>query len=574
MDGAALEVSVETMARAFLALGSLILDLFGLFIVLQTGLQAGQAFADASRLFQEVTAEVGLPANLSSESVRIFDFNDDDYPDAFFVDVSRKPHAFLNEKGVFRELRVEGLAPLPPRGTVKFFRGLYGDDRIGALMIDSGLRPFWGDPVSKDGRIDFYVVTLDDGVLKFIRLDPGLFPEIGGNLTDVHAFDYNQDGKLDLIITGLYTLHPVHDSDEGEGLHLLKGTGGEGGKYFIDVTKEEGLYTPPGIPIDSHSAPVPSYHLSLCDIDGDGKLDILVPGYGRRWNKLYLTGTGKFRNQAHNFGYDGDPNGINDPKGNGNNYTAACADADNDGKIDVFQGEITHKWAGPTSDLSAILWNQFPLPFLRDTDLPRPRTFTNQADQSSMWGDLDLDGLQDLVIADTAYPPETHLLLWHQKSPRQMEDWTSELGEPFINPAGPVLFDFDLDGDLDLISASTSARARPGEKFYVRIYKNQYVETHPQGMRHWMEVVLRSQDPRVPLVPYGSKVRVHLPSGTTLLRELVDGYGAASQGPETLHFGLGELPGDIAELPVSITWTNGESQELFLPIDQLSRIVK
>ncbi len=535
---------------------------------------AEQNLASAPPLFKVATSEAGLPTGLSSESVRIFDFNDDDYPDAFFVDASGAPHALLNEAGIFREVPVAGLARLPHRGTVKFFRGLYGDDRIGALMIDSGLRPFWGDPVSKDGHIDYYSVLLDDGGLKFSQLDPGFFPEIGGNITDVHAFDYNQDGKLDLIITGLYTLHPLHDSDEGEGLHLFKGTGGTEGKYFVDVTKEERLYALPGISIGSHDAPIPSYHLSLCDIDGDGKLDILVPGYGRRWNKLYLTGTGKFRNQAHALGYDGDPIGINDPKGNGNSYTAACADADNDGKIDVFQGEITHKWAGPASDLSAVLWNQFPAPFLRDIDLPRPSAFNNQADQSSMWGDLDLDGLQDLAVADAAYPPETHMLIWHQKSLRQMEDWTQELGEPFISPMGPVLFDFDLDGDLDLISASTSRRANPVEKFFVRLYRNQYVETHPQRTRHWMEVVLRSQDSRVPLVPYGSKVRVHLPSGTTLLRELVDGYGASSQGPETQHFGLGELPSDISRLPVSITWTNGESVELLLPIDQLSRVVK
>ncbi len=504
--------------------------------------------------------------------MRIFDFNDDDYPDSFFVDTSGAPHALLNEQGIFREVPVAGLTRLPHRGTVKFFRGLYGDDRIGALMIDSGLRAFWGDPVTNDGHIDYYVVILDEGRLKFSQLDPALFPKIGGSITDAHAFDYNQDGKLDLIITSFYTLGPVHDPEEGEGLHLFKGTGGAEDKSFVDVTKEAGLYSLQGISISSLDAPVPSYHLSLCDIDGDSKLDLLVPGYGRRWNKLYLTGSGKFRNQANMLGYDGDPIGINDPKGNGNGYTAACADADNDGKIDVFQGEITHKWAGPMSDLSAILWNQFPTPFLRDVDLPRPLTFDNQADQSSMWGDLDLDALQDLVVADTAYPPETHLLIWHQKSSRQMEDWSQELGSPFINPAGPVLFDFDLDGDLDLISASTSTRASPEEKFYVRLYKNQYAETNPQGTRHWMEVVLRSQDSRVPLVPYGSKVRVHLPSGTTLLRELVDGYGASSQGPETLHFGLGVLPSDVSLLPVSITWTNGESVELLLPIDRLSRV--
>jgi hypothetical protein len=191
-----------------------------------------------------------------------------------------------------------------------------------------------------------------------------------------------------------------------------------------------------------------------------------------------------------------------------------------------------------------------------------------------MWGDLDLDGLQDLVVADSSYPPETHMLIWHQRSPRQLEDWTHELGYPFVNPSGPVLFDFDLDGDLDLISASTSARSRRGEEFYVRFYKNQFMEAHSQKTHHWMEVVLRSYDPRISLVPYGSKVRVHLPSGTTLFRVLVDGYGGSSQGPETLHFGLGELPGDVSELPVSITWTNGDTQEINLPIDQLTRVVK
>jgi hypothetical protein len=55
-------------------------------------------------LFKEATTEVGFPGRLSYESVRIFDFNDDDYLDAFFVDISGKPHAFLNEKGAFRNI--------------------------------------------------------------------------------------------------------------------------------------------------------------------------------------------------------------------------------------------------------------------------------------------------------------------------------------------------------------------------------------------------------------------------------------------------------------------------------------
>ena len=45
---------------------------------------------------------------------------------------------------------------------------------------------------------------------------------------------------------------------------------------------------------------------------------------------------------------------------NGNSYTASCADADNDGRIDVFQGEITYKWAGRTSDKCSLLWNECP----------------------------------------------------------------------------------------------------------------------------------------------------------------------------------------------------------------------
>jgi hypothetical protein len=566
--------------KRFLSVIQVITVLAGILISgRMVALFARPAFADASTLFKEATTEVGFPAELTGENARVFDFNDDDYPDVFFVDTSGAPHAFLNEKGAFRESPVTGLAPLPPRGTLKFFRGLYGDDRIGALMIDSGQRPFWGDLVKQNGRIDYYTVALEDGILKFTPLDSGHFPRIGGSITDVHAFDYNQDGKLDLIITSFYTLHSVHSPEEAEGLHLFKGTGDLGGKSFIDFTQREGLYTRRGMDISTRDAPVPAYHLCVCDIDGDGKLDILVPGYGRRWNKLYLTGAGpnglgKFRDRAHELGYDGDPLGIHDPMGNGNSYTAACADADNDGKIDVFQGEITHQWAGASSDLSAILWNQFPESFLRVTELPRPLAFKNQGDQSSMWGDLDLDGLQDLVVADSGYPPETHMLIWHQKAPRQLEDWTHELDDPWVNPSGPVLFDFDLDGDLDLISASTPAKMPPGNKFYGRFYKNQYMETHSQESHHWMEVILRRHDSRVPLVPYGSKVKVYLPSGTTLLRELVDGYGGTSQGPETLHFGLGELPSDVSELPVSITWTNGDKQDVLLPIDQLSRVVK
>src|SRR5690606_27951581 len=42
----------------------------------------------------------------------------------------------------------------------------------------------------------------------------------------------------------------------------------------------------------------------------------------------------------------------------GNTFSLVPADFDNDGDLDLFSAEITHAWAGESSDLSALLVNR------------------------------------------------------------------------------------------------------------------------------------------------------------------------------------------------------------------------
>jgi hypothetical protein len=139
--------------------------------------------------------------------------------------------------------------------------------------------------------------------------------------------------------------------------------------------------------------------------------------------------------------------------------------------MDVFLAEITHWWAGPSSDLSMMLVNEGPeraFRFRRRPELipPRPHAGThwNQGDRHAGWLDVDNDGLLDLVVASSDYPDEQILRLYHQRPDHTFEEWTDRLGFHFQNASQISFGDFDRDGATDMLVATTDFRLSAEQK--------------------------------------------------------------------------------------------------------------
>ncbi len=314
-------------------------------------------------IFKNMTKEVGLPVEFKANHTIVADLNNDNYLDLILTECHGKPiqtKVFINKNGIsFQELKIVGFTP-EASAILKVAKGIFSKNAWGILVRY---------PKKKLQGYNLKINEKNEAVFEPIESDK--LPQVKSNWGDVQIFDYNKDGRLDILATSFYT----GDGYTAGPLYLFKQN--ENGK-FSDVSNKVGLGDLHLKSINSRQATVPTYSANVCDINNDGDLDLLISGYGRRWDKVLIHQEGKYYNKAYELKFDADDEGRNDFRGNGNSMIAQCADINNDGLIDVFQGEITHKWAGSTSDLSALLINNYPEAFTRIDNLPRKKDFDNR----------------------------------------------------------------------------------------------------------------------------------------------------------------------------------------------------
>lgn len=510
------------------------------------------AAAHAQPVFTDATDAAGL-GGISAARVCLADLNADGRPDAVIRQrIAGEPdryRVFLNQPADgapgFRFVEVEsptGL-PVPRDGDVLVFADIDGDgfaDAVFARYLDVNNEKFT-EPESEPKRTA-WLKGRGDGTFGPPSIIEAATP---ATTSAVAVGDIDRDGLLDLYLGNWYTRYG--QSYEAFKNDLLAQRRAEGGVAFTRIRiAGEGLV----FDESSDRAGRPTYGamiLSLWPDPSASRPALLDLNYGRRANRLWLHSAeevawvgnptpeqrreaidANWQDGAVTAGLDGDHvrHGVyptwlkelakEDPRfarqdekryrSHGNTFDAAVGDIDNDGDFDLFFAEITHAWAGESSDRSRFLVSELaqtdklrfsspprlsvdripPVPPMKDwPEGWRPRW--NQGDLFCELADLDHDGRLDLILSSGDYPDEPpydqRLRIFHQQEDGTFKDVTSASGIDHVGSQQISLGDVDGDGDLDILVGQSftrftkemiDARTPPGP--VVRVFLNQAAE--------------------------------------------------------------------------------------------------
>ncbi len=277
----------------------------------------------------------------------------------------------------------------------------------------------------------------------------------------ISVLDFNLDGQLDLFLANWFSYKDLTPRPVPDLLLLGKGhfnfedaSSGLRGEY--DYNKTDKVY----------SNATPTFGASTCDVDKNGFPDILTSTSNGYYSKLWLNIDGRnFVNYANESGYAADEEGSEQTKGGGNSFYSLCGDYNNDTLIDVAIGNLSRDSDPESRDRSAILsgsTKSFPPKFIRSEIYHLnqvEKTRWSEGDRRGVWIDYNLDGLTDLLVDNSGFPPDSRLVFYEQQKDHEYVDRSKELGINLVNPSGTVTLDLNGDGVMDFITGQSKIRA-------------------------------------------------------------------------------------------------------------------
>ena len=262
--------------------------------------------------------------------------------------------------------------------------GVFADVTAAAgVSVDSGAvrQPSFID-FDGDGDLDLFVALRDRANVMF-RNDKNTFKNVATEvgLADTRKsvgavwFDYDDDGYLDVYVA----------NQDGDANGLFRNNRGK----FEDVAEKAGAAWGGRTP---RLATNGSVRPCAANVNGDGRLDLVLANYGR--NGLLLnTGTGTFVDASDKWGIAIDARYD----------TCALEDYDDDGRIDLYvNGTVTGGVSYPD-----YLFRNTGTKFEEVTPV---NVRALEADHGAQWADFNNDGAVDLALTGTA-PGATHTLL-------------------------------------------------------------------------------------------------------------------------------------------------------------------
>lgn len=567
----------------------------------------GSAWAPGTAAFEDRTEAWGL-AGLNANSFATGDLDGDGYADLI---VSRgsiydrvSGYVFMNRDGSRFEDHTAASRFHAVRGSTETGRNA-SLVRLGDLDNDGDLDAFSGTFIYKDATStrevlpDGAEILLNDGTGVFALGAASLRQQPDPLTSDGFFFDQNLDGRLDLAL-GYWWRQPPFTVAYGQQAQLFTG---DGAGAFTDVTIESGLFLPDSASaIRNRTQPRPLFGFQMCDLNDDGRMDIVGSAYARFTNEVFLADGDVFHEvgATNEIGADtridytddesfrcfcvanpDDPECAGAPlprivcpgrgftRGQsdqlfslgGNSYSHACGDFDNDGDFDLYETNIKHPDVGSSSDPSELIVNQgssgqtlaFSRPG-RETMGLTPPVDLGVIDEGGQHGaamDFDNDGRLDILLAGSPYP-RNRGWLFHQRDTLAFEWIGAESGFHHACPLGTALADFDRDGDLDMIVGTygcndprSSPDWTPPENQPVRFYEN------VSNQNNWISIRLRGE--RSNRSGLGARVRITA-GGVTQTKLVTTSAQNAAFEPEA-WFGLGATC-DIDR--IEVRWPNAD----------------
>lgn len=481
--------------------------------------------------------------------VALFDYNNDGLLDIFFTNGAAIP----------------SLEKIGPEYWNRLFRnngdGTFTDvtEKAGLQGIGYSMGAAAGD-YDNDGFVDLYVTGVNRNQL-FHNNGDGTFTDVTekagvggiipkyGKAWSIAAgwFDYNNDGRLDLFVENYLNYNLKSATlcrDQGFPAYCSP-VDFLGMPNILYRNNGDGTFT--DVSDESHISKYVGKGMGVAfdDYDGDGFTDIFVANDTFENYLLHNNGDGTFTNVALSAGvaYNAFGNAI---AGMGADFR----DIDNDGRPDIFE--------------TAMFGEGFPLyrnlgdgRFEDDTATTGLAAFTSR---STAWGvgvfDFDNDGNKDLFTANSDIL-DNSMQLAHRPYPLpvrifrntgnlKFEDVSARAGASFQVAAphrGAAFGDLNNDGGMDAV---VSVLNGPPE-----IWMNR---THNQN--HW--IILKLVGVKSNRDGLGTKVKVTTSLGTQYDHATTTGsYNSSSD--KRVHFGLGS--GAVLD-SIELTWPSGIKQVL------------
>jgi hypothetical protein len=280
------------------------------------------------------------------------------------------------------------------------------------------------------------------------------------------------------------------------------------------------------------------YGANASDYNQDGKADIFVANYRLVRDLLFQNlNDGTFYNVGTETGVEGVPTSQAGYFGHG--MGAEWGDFNNDTYPDLCVGNLGHPdWRGQFSNPSLIYLNEGPPNYkFREVHESMGLKFF-EMNSGVCWADLDLDGYLDLVHGQISYEAKGSGVdrlarLYMNQGPEnnyKLKDMTWQYGAIIHGAWAPVRIDFDNDGDIDLLMASSTEN--------VKLFRNDLPRNG-----NWVSLrLIGKPEERVPMDAYGTRVIVYA-GDKKFYRELMGSIGGTrcSQSSNELHFGMGNV---------------------------------
>ncbi len=399
--------------------------------------------------FTDITASnVDQTTNDDGEKeVEIGDFDNDGDLDAVIANGqsdfgARRNRLYRNDDGFMQEISGNPAIPGFNGADVArnaFFRDYDLDGWLDIIIVND-------DNTSGDaGRTKIFINKQEDDA--FVRFDEEGIQRLGagtgGAACGAVSIDHDNDGDFDLYV-GNYP-GPSQDT-----MYFNDGTGN-----FSNVT---GIH----VPSDGDY----TVDVSSADLNGNGKLDLIVANHGQNW--IYYNNING--SQDGDYSYSGSRQQI--PNGHAAENAFEPGDFDNDGDLDLY-----HSQGQGNGDL--IRMNQQVLvtgqvQWQAMTDLPaNVRTTTSR---KATVADLNADGRLDIFVMSENSRP-TILRNTSVNGQISFVDWTP--GQAFDNNENgwhAAAFNLDDDGRLDIFLGGFN-----GDKLFVQSDSTEYAEADLSG---------------------------------------------------------------------------------------------